>query len=210
MIIIRQKIFSPQDYAGVKTYKQAKNIKRNRDFLAGLESWGQKRNKKWLDKQQRKIASLGLNEKESATVNKNVLETYNEKNNRMQRRMKKRFNVATSLATPGATITGQNSGGSYSKITTKDTPTYTYRKNNSKPKINSVQNQATVSTNTNNINPQAITQPQQKQGLGLGGKIAIGAGIAGAGYGAYRLIKARKQRKQASKYNNEEEEQLND
>ena len=48
------------------------------------------------------------------------------------------------------------------------------------------------------------TQPQQqRQGIGLGGKLAIGAGVAAAGYGAYRLLKARKERKEA------EEEQEN-
>jgi hypothetical protein len=51
-----------------------------------------------------------------------------------------------------------------------------------------------------------IPQTQQKTGMGFGKKVAIGAGVtagvAAAGYGAYRLIKARKQQGEETENNN--------
>jgi hypothetical protein len=205
MIILRQKLYADQDYAGVTTYKQARNIKENRGMLAGMKRWGQQRNKRWLGKQQAKVAGLGLNEREAAVVNQNLLETYNKRNDRMQGRMERRLKTATTLATPGATIGGQNSGGTYNKITTKNTPTATYKRTHPKPQQTTTPN---VGTGAQPQQTMAITttQPQttqQKQGMGTMGKVAIGAGVAAAGYGAYRMLKARKERKEA------EEEQEN-
>ena len=201
MIILRQKQFSPQDYAGATTYKQVRNIKENRGLLAGMKAWGQKRNKKWLGKQQAKVATLGLNEKEAAVVNQNLLETYNKRNDRMQGRMERRLKTATTMATPGATIGGQNSGGTYNKITTKNTPTAIYQINNPKPQTTTASPATTPVSQTLQA---TTTQPQiqQKQGIGTMGKVAIGAGVAAAGYGAYRVIKAKKQKQQEEETEN--------
>lgn len=201
MIILRQKQFSPQDYAGVKTALGAKWVKFNRNWNARQEKNARARHQRQLNRQLKKVGIetqrvpvVGQNgqtmmakktintgkmfdNKTAEVIKNNMMQRYNDKNTRSQNVI--RFN-----------------NPSLDPSTTRTSPTSTYI-NNKARQLNTAQTQ---SGNTVALNNQT---PQQKQGLGTMGKVAIGAGVAAAGYGAYRLLKARKERKEA------EEEQEN-
>ena len=210
MIILRQKQFSPQDYAGVKTALGARWVKFNRNWNARQERKARSRHQNQLDKNLGKVGlaktrtqaidtetgnpmtySNGkpimitktvntgslLNNKEAAAVKGNMLQNYNEKNSKSQR-----------------SIRFQNP--SIDPSTTRTSPTSTFL--NSKAQ----QTPNTAQTGTNTVAPvlqnnnQNLSNGTQKQGIGTMGKVAIGAGVAAAGYGAYRMLKARKQKQQ--------------
>lgn len=195
MIILRQKQFSPQDYAGVKTALGAKWVKFNRNWNARQEKNARARHQRQLESQLKKVGIetqrvpiVGQNgqtimakktvntgkmfdNKTAEVVKNNMMQHYNDKNTRSQNAI--RFN-----------------NQSLDPSTTRTSPTSTYLKNN----VNTAQ---TRTGNTVALVPQNNQTPQQKQGLGTMGKVAIGAGVAAAGYGAYRMLKARKERKEA-------------
>jgi hypothetical protein len=160
MIILREKTYAEQDYAGIKTALGTKWIKFNRNLKARQLTLGRRNNQKELNKELGKLNDSGLTGKEKATVQQNMIQKYNENNDKTR-------NKAITLG----------------KTTTKTNPTQTYIKNNPSAPI-SHPSTPTIS----------VTQP--KQGMSLGGKVALGAGIAAAGYGAYRLLKNRRQKKQ--------------
>lgn len=203
MIILRQKQFSPQDYAGVKTALGARWVKFNRYWNARQERNARSRHQNQLDKNLRKVGlaktrtqavdsetkkpmtySNGkpimitktvntgslLNDREAAVVKGNMLQNYNEKNSKSQR-----------------SIRFQNP--SIDPSTTRTSPTSTFLNSKAQQTPNTV---APVLQNNN----QNLSNGTQKQGIGTMGKVAIGAGVAAAGYGAYRMLKARKQKQQ--------------
>lgn len=197
MIIIRQKFFAAQDYAGVKTAFGAKWLNLKRNFEAGQLKRQQSRHKRQLGREMGRLdkitdptgANKGmLNEKTANVVKQNMLQRYNEKNDRSR-------NNVLSLGT----------------TTTKNNPTTTYIENNP-PKPAATQPKAIAAPSNPVISPpRATTTPttpaQKGAGAGVkagakfgqfmknnGGKMALGA--AAVGTGAYLLYKRNQKKKE--------------
>lgn len=143
MIILRQKIYANQDYAGRSTALGAWWQKMNRNIAAGRIHRQHQRAQNQLNRQLNRLDKVGLNDQNKAVVQQNMMGNY----------LNKIGNIRSN-----------NSSNNLIGTTTKNTPTNTYLKNNP-GKVFQV----------NNINIQ-----QQKQGMGLGGKIALGTAAVGA------------------------------
>ena len=180
MIILRQKIFvnysgyRPEDIEKIKAARseQAKRLIELRKQAMTRMNNSNAFSRGIAENELGKIKDLNLGNRNANQVGKSILENYQ---NSVQTNMQAR-NAAYEQAL-------RDSAKFRSKLENK------YKTKRTLPVMNTVMNNKTN-----------ITTPQ-KQGMGTMGKVAIGAGVAAAGYGAYRLLKARKERKEAEEEN---------
>lgn len=198
MIILRQKIFfnysgySPEDIAKIKAARreQAKRLLADRAVAQRRMQNSNDFSKRGAEKKIQELEGLGLGNRNTGQVRQSIIQQHQSNVNRnyqarndaytnalkdsdkFKKQLDKQFKREKTLPT----TTNPNSN----PYNTANLGT-TYKKPN-----NTTQSTALVSQNNSN--------PVQKQGIGLGGKVAIGAGVAAAGYGAYRLLKSRKEK----------------
>lgn len=195
MIILRQKIYANQDYEGLNMFQRiAKRNKRNQ--LARQIKRGKQAANSTLKNDiasanrfandqldMLKKSEFNNSDKERGLATKDIL-------NRNQQMVNDAFS---------------NRNKKYDELLEKSSKKKE-RINQSFVRDNDPDYNVSTITNTYKTPPKVIPasqktpqtiQGQQEKGMGLGGKIAIGTGIAAAGYGAYRLIKARKDKKKA-------------
>ena len=204
MIILRQKQYAAKDFEGVNTALGAKMLQWKRNRQASKLIKARKQNNAALQGQIAainqgaqanldKLGNTGLNAKSQEVVRRNILN-------------QNQADVNAAIQARNAHHSEALGSVKRSKVSTASRPvktpeynvsevTSTYKAPVAPPKTAQTQSGNTVALNNQT--------PQQKQGLGTMGKVAIGAGVAAVGYGAYRLLKARKERKEA------EEEQEN-
>lgn len=204
MIILRQKQYAAKDFEGVNTALGAKMLQWKRNRQASKLIKARKQNNAALQGQIAainqgaqanldKLSNTGLNAKSQEVVRRNILN-------------QNQADVNAAIQARNAHHSEALGSVKRSKVSTASRPvktpeynvseiTSTYKAPVAPPKTAQTQSGNTVALNNQT--------PQQKQGLGTMGKVAIGAGVVAAGYGAYRLLKARKERKEA------EEEQEN-
>lgn len=204
MIILRQKQYAAKDFEGVNTALGAKMLQWKRNRQASKLMKARKQNNAALQGQIAainqgaqanldKLGNTGLNAKSQEVVRRNILN-------------QNQADVNAAIQARNAHHSEALGSVERSKVSTASHPVKTPEYNVSeitstyKAPVAPTKIAQTQSGNTVALNNQT---PQQKQSLGTMGKVAIGAGVAAAGYGAYRFLKARKERKEA------EEEQEN-
>lgn len=184
MIILRQKIF--YDYSGL-TPEEAAKVREQRNLIAKkllaqrkVALQRQKTNidfsNKRTNEELSKLESLGFDNKNKEQIRQGIIA-----NN--QNIVNKSYQVRNSEYDRMLANAKQEA----SAIDSKYKRTLPRSNNYGTEKVDNVYRPQ-----------QALPQSQtQKHGIGTVGKVAIGAGIAAAGYGAYRLLKNRKSRKEA-------------
>lgn len=204
MIILRQKQYAAKDFEGVNTALGAKMLQWKRNRQASKLMKARKQNNAALQGQIAainqgaqtnldKLGNTGLNAKSQEVVRRNILN-------------KNQADVNAAIQARNAHHSEALGSVKRSKVSTASRPVKTPEYNVSevtstyKAPVALPKTAQTQSGNAVVLNNQTL---QQKQGIGTMGKVAIGAGVAAAGYGAYRILKARRERKEA------EEEQEN-
>lgn len=207
MIILRQKQYARQDYAGLNMWQRIAKRK-DRNKIAYQLKKGQSAANSALSSNITS-ANRTANDQLSMLENSDFAKSRNEKAlatkdilNKNQQDVNNAFAQRNQEYSRLLRKAGRKDNRAAQRYTKDVTPDYgvsevtsTYKAPVAPPKTAQTQSGNTVALNNQT--------PQQKQGLGTMGKVAIGAGVAAAGYGAYRLLKARKERKEA------EEEQEN-
>ena len=161
MIILRQKSYADQDYAGRSTALGAWWQQQTRNIAAARMHRQHQRAQNQLNRRLDRLDKVGLNDKNKATVQQNIMGNYLNKIGNI------RSNNSNSIGT-----------------TTKNT--------NPPIQNNSVKVQPNTPTNTPN------------QGIGLGGRIALGTAAIGA---TALVMGAVKRRMEEKKKRQEEEEE---
>ncbi len=202
MILLRQKIFADRDYAGLNMFQRimkradrnrlARQIQRGRERANSVMNDSIKRSNNTAKTELDMLANsdFSRSKRENDLATKDILNRNQQNvNNAVNARNQEYDRLLNRADRKDRRISRR-----YVKDRTPDygvkTVTKTYKE---APKPAAPKTSTNVPTTTS----APATQPQQRQGIGFGGKLAIGAGVAAAGYGAYRLIKARRQRQQA-------------